>query len=144
MDVRVTTDMTAEPVLIADMSNYVEFRATDVAETALITAMIKSARVKIEKLTGLALGEKTLTVLFKASEVRNDSAVLPYSPFVSITSVALVDIEGIETPLTLNSDYFKQGLFNMTLYISSMGAGILPGASPTGQDIKVVYPIILT
>ena len=139
MDVRTTTDLTAEPVSLAVMRNYLEFTATDTAEDTEITAMIKSARQLLERRSGLALGLKTLTVLFKASEVINDSVVLPYSPFVSITTIKLVDIQGTKTTLTLNSDYFKQGLFNMTVYISSMGVGILPGASPTGQDVEVIY-----
>jgi len=139
MDVRVTTDLTAEPVLKAVMRNYLEFTATDTTEDTLIESMIKSARIKIENMCNVALGEKTLTVLFKADEVVNDSVVLPYIPFVSITTVKLVDISGNKTTLTLNSDYYKQGLNEITVFISSNGAGILPGASITGQDVEVIY-----
>jgi len=139
MDVRVTTDLTSEPVSLAEQRNYLEFTATDTTEDTLISAMIKSARILLERRSNLALGLKTLTVLFKANEVINDSVVLPYSPFVSITTVKMVDITGTKTTLTLNTDYYKQGLTDITVFISSNGAGIQPGASITGQDVEVIY-----
>lgn len=139
MDVRVTTDLTAEPVLKAVMRNYLEFTASDPTEDTLIESMITSARIKIEKLTGLALGEKTLQVLFRANEIINDSVVLPYSPLISITSVKAVDAEEAKTELTLNSTYFKRGLKNVELNISYDGSGIGIGSNLTGSDIEVIY-----
>jgi len=139
MDVRVTTDISAEPILKAEMRNYLEFTATDTTEDTLIESMIKSARIMLEKRMNIAVAEKTLTVLFRAGEVINDSVILPYSPFIAITSVKAVDTQGTKTTLTLNSTYFKRGINNLEIYISYNGTGIGVGSNISGSDIEVIY-----
>ena len=138
MDVRVTTDLAAEPILKAEMRNYLEFTATDTTEDTLIESMIKSARILLERKSNLSFGAKTLQVLFRAEELINDSVMLPYSPLISITSVKAVDAEETKTALTLNSGYFKRGLKNVELIISYSGTGLV-GSDLSGSDIEVIY-----
>ena len=56
--VEIVTDLTTEPVTLQEAKDYM--RISSNAEDSLIEELITSARERIEKFTGLSLGEKTL------------------------------------------------------------------------------------
>lgn len=108
IDIQVTTDVTTEPVTLADVKRHLnlqfdtsgsyEFNDDDTKLTDLIT----QCRELIEGYTGLSLGEKTLKVI-----LRNECGdiEIPRGPVNSITSIK--DIDG--TALVADTDYKVRG-----------------------------------
>lgn len=85
MIIKITsTDLVAEPVSLTEAKNHL--RITDyTSDDTLISSLIKSARIHLEKYTGLSFGTKTVTtILHIPGEVE-----LPYGPLTSVTSVAV-------------------------------------------------------
>lgn len=139
MDIRVTTDANAEPVLLPEMKGFLKFKDTDTVEDTLITEMIKQSRILLENRSNFSFKEKTLTVLFKQEEIKNYKFILPFAPFVSITTLKMVDIEGTKTELTLNSGYFKRGLNNIEIVLASSDSNFLVGNILGSWDVEVIY-----
>ena len=113
--IRITQDITTEPVTIADVKQFIKFSATDVAETSLIEDMIKGARVYLEQRTGLALAQKTFIEYFNKEYL--NSYTLSIAPIISVDAVAVLDIEEAETAKTLNDGYYLRGLYERELLI---------------------------
>lgn len=82
---RVKTDLVAEPVSLQDAKDFMEIDFDDF--DALITRLIKAARISSEKFTGLAYGKKEIELVSNQSKVN-----IPYAPFKEI--VTLVDKDG--------------------------------------------------
>jgi uncharacterized phiE125 gp8 family phage protein len=80
--VEIVTDLTTEPVTLQEAKNYM--RISSNAEDALIGELITSARERIEKFTGLSLGEKTLRAYWFYFHIPQE---IPYGPVTLIDSV---------------------------------------------------------
>jgi len=111
VEIKVITDLSSEPVTLAQAKNKIKATyGTDATEDAEITEMIKAARQLIEEYADLSLGKKTIDIFFHADEIAAKRVRLPAGPHGDITHVKRVDQEGTETTLTLNTDYYKRGL----------------------------------
>ena len=80
--VEVVTDLSVEPVTLQEAKDYM--RISSDSENDLIEELITSARERIEKFTGLSLGEKTLRAYWFYYHV---PAEIPYGPVTLINSV---------------------------------------------------------
>ena len=122
-----------EPVTLADFKVHARIESSD--EDAYHTALLITARKLFERVTGIGLVIKTMTVT-----VRNEkSAVaLPYAPYSSITS--FVDSEG--EAVTSDEYEFIDSIYldNPVTDYSKIVYVTAPGTIP--QDIKhAIYEI---
>jgi hypothetical protein len=126
MNIKTSTDVATEPVLAADLRGWLALDSTD--QDTMLGLIAKTARQKIERLTGLAIAERTITYMI---EMPNYGVLeLPYPPCVSITSVKTIAQDG--TTATIDSGSYA--LVNNTLCFSG---GI-------GSIVEVVYKTGIT
>lgn len=104
LEVKVTTDLSTEPVSVAEFKTYARFTLSD--EDALIGELITSARLRLEAFTGRSFGEKTIEAYWQTF---SKEVELPYPPIGTITSVTTVH-KGTDTALTSGEDYYTTGL----------------------------------
>ena len=110
MEIKVTSDISTEPVLLAAAKNHMKASyGTDTTEDALINSMITAARELIEKEADITMAQKTLEIFFHGDEIRGKRVKLPAGPHGTITSVARIDDNGDSTTLTENTDYYEHG-----------------------------------
>ena len=126
MDTRINTDLVQEPINQEELQNFIKFDDDNPLEEALIASMISAVRSHFERRTGLAFAAKTLETQFRSTD---RPFILPVSPVISVDKVETIDSEGTKTELTLNSDYYKRGLYEVE---------IRPIA-PTTNDLLVTY-----
>lgn len=107
MNVRTHTDITTEPVSATEAKLFC--RVTGTEEDSLFTILISAARRALEQYTGASFAQKTLHVTFDKFDKSDDYYELPYGPIISVDAVYLIDSEGTESALTLNSDYYVFG-----------------------------------
>ena len=142
MEVKVTTDLSSEPIALAVAKNKIQATyGTDATEDAEINSLIKAARQMIEKYCNLSLGEKTIEILYHRDEVHDKRVKLPYGPHGDISEVVSIDQEGTETELELNSGYFKRGNQFKELEFKSMLANPFHESSGLTYDYKVTLSV---
>jgi uncharacterized phiE125 gp8 family phage protein len=110
VEVKVSADVSIEPVSLDDMKQHIKWDDTDGAEDARILSMVKAARTLIEKRLNLSLGPKTLKIFFHRDDLADNIVVLPYGPHGTISEFVKIDREGNETAMVLNTDYYKRGM----------------------------------
>ena len=81
MEVKIVTDLTVEPVTVAEARDYL--RITTTAEDTLIGELITDARERLEKFTNLSFGAKTLKCRWDSID---NWAEIPYQPNASISA----------------------------------------------------------
>lgn len=86
MQVDIIEDLASEPITVAEARQYL--RITTTTQDSLISALITSARMRLEKFCNLSFGAKTIQVYYDSV---NDWRELPYQPFATITSVEDLD-----------------------------------------------------
>lgn len=82
MQVEILTELVSEPVSVAEARAYL--RITTTAEDSIISGLITSARMRLEKFANLSFGAKEIQVYFNELW---DWQELPYQPNSTITSV---------------------------------------------------------
>ena len=82
MQVEITSDLSVEPVSVAEARAYL--RITTTAEDSIISGLITSARMRLEKYANLSFGAKTIQCYFNELY---DWKELPYQPNSTITSI---------------------------------------------------------
>lgn len=136
LDVEIKTDLTTEPVTVAEMRDYlnIDFGAWD----SLLATLITGARSKMERYTGCTFGTKTLVATFQKVA---DNIDIPYGPIQSITSVKSIDESGVKTTLTAGTDYLVTGnsFKNIRFYGIDTPIEIeyVAGYDPLPGDLKV-------
>jgi len=136
MDIRIKTQPSSEVMDHDDVSQFLKYEDDQTAENTLIDDMISEVRAHFEKVTGLSLVSKTYVVYFKHED---SPFVLPVSPVISVTSVTTVDNEGDEDALTLNTDYYKKGMYEVEI-ICDAGSISNPLRNVSGKyDLKVEF-----
>jgi len=136
MDLRIKTDTADEILEAADIAQYLKYEDGAADELAIIDNMITEARTHFEKCTGLSFIQKTYQVLFKYDD---KPYILPVSPVISVDKVETVDIEGTPDTLTLNSDYYKNGMYEVEI-IADAGSIANPFRTFAGKyDLKVEF-----
>ena len=117
MNIRIKTDLEAEPLSLIVMSQFLKYEDSQTAENTLISSMISSVRTILEERTGLVFAAKTFEVHFDPSDY---PFVIPVYPIISVDSMVAIDYKGTETSLTLNTDYYKTGLYEIDLIVNSL------------------------
>lgn len=136
MDTRIKTDISTEPLTYADISQFIKFLDTNANETTLINNMVKACRQLFERRCGLAFAEKTLETLFRPWD---KPFILPVMPIISVDKVETVDYQGTKTELTLNSEYYKRGTYQVEIQTSSV-----TGLSNPWRDGESSYDLLVT
>jgi hypothetical protein len=77
---RVLTDLIAEPVSLQEAKTFMEIDFTDF--DALITRLIKQARISSEIYTGLSYGKKEIELVSNQAKVQ-----IPYGPFAELLTI---------------------------------------------------------
>jgi len=117
MNTRIKTDVAEEILTYDKAANFIKFEDDNAAEKLLIEDMIAAVRTHCEIRTGLSFVEKTYETFFRHDET---PYLLPISPVIAISKVETIDYLGAKTELTLNSDYFKKGFYDIEIIPSSM------------------------
>jgi len=125
MEIRITTDLSSEPVSLELIKQYIKFAYdTDTSEVVLIDNLNRAVRSHLERLTGLVFAKKSFEIRFTKEDAHFDSVtqspgadkyVIPVSPVISITKVTVVDLNDSSTELEKNSDYYVKGKYNREL-----------------------------
>lgn len=125
MDLRITTDLAAEILTLNEVAQFIKYEDSEQGdELSLIESMIGSVRSHFERRTGLSFAPKTFEVYFRKEEA---PFILPVAPVISVDKVETVDYQGTKTELTLNTDYYKKGLYEVEI------------TAPKGYDILVTF-----
>lgn len=117
MDLKIVTDVSAELLTHGNVSDFLKYDDNDSNENTLIDNMCKAVRSHFERITGRSFIEKTYQVQFRYGD---SPYILPVVPVISVDSIKTVDVEGNETTLTLNSDYWKRGKYEVEIITQSM------------------------
>lgn len=136
MDTRIKTDITTEPLLYADVAQFIKFSDSVAAEQTLIENMIKACRQHFERKCGLSFKERTYETLFRPFDA---PFILPVMPIISVDKVETVDYQGTKTELTLNSDYYKRGLYQVEIQTSAV-----TGLKNPWRDGESSYDLLVT
>jgi uncharacterized phiE125 gp8 family phage protein len=123
-DFKITADLVAEPVDLATARNWLrvkEFTTDD----DLINSLITSVRLKLEKISGLSFGYKTMTCLLEVNDPWQ-WIDLPYGPVDTIDSIEIRDSASswdalTETTSTVSGDYELFGSANSQVKLNSCG-----------------------
>lgn len=123
---RVTTDLAAEPVSLAEAKEYMEIDFSDFDD--LITSLIKSARLASERFTGLSYGTKTISLT-----ANNECEIqLPLGPVQSITSVKNTDGDDL--------DYSSFGFDNPVITLINPSFSLLSvGSTIPNRIVNLIY-----
>ena len=123
VDFKVTSGPVSEPVDLNTVKKWLRVDFT--TDDQLISDIIKSVRLKLEKLTGLSFGYKSMTALIAV----NDTCQLldlPYGPVDVINSVEYRD--GVssyeaqtESTASVTEDYELFGAFSTKVKVSKKG-----------------------
>jgi gp6-like head-tail connector protein len=108
IDVEVVTDITAEPVTLAEVKRHLSLQFDTSGsyqfddDDTRITDLITQCREELEQYTGLSFAEKTLKAI-----LRNDCGgiEIPFGPVTALTSVK--DVDG--NTLTATTQYTARG-----------------------------------
>jgi uncharacterized phiE125 gp8 family phage protein len=137
MNTRIKTDLVQEPLNREELANYIKFQDDNAEEDLLIAGMISSVRAHFETRTGLSFAEKTYETFFNYND---KPFILPRSPVISVDKVELIDYQGTKSELTLNSGYYKRGLYEVEILTSEMAGWTNPLTSFGGYyDLLVTY-----
>lgn len=105
MNVRLVTAPVVEPVDLGTARGHLRVDTTD--DDDLITTMIAASRQRAEDITRRALLTQTWDYAI-AEWPRGKAITLPFGNLASVTSVKWKDTDGVETTLTLTTDYLVE------------------------------------
>ncbi len=108
-DVTTTVEPVSEPITLAQAKNYLKVDFDD--DNDLITSLIASARVRLEKYAGVAMSARTLQVVAYVDEFIE----LPYAPLNNITKVEYWD-NGTWVEMSVG-DYYILGTTYKKIYM---------------------------
>jgi hypothetical protein len=134
-DVEIVEDLTTEPITLQEAKDWliVDEGFTD----DMITALITSARMQLEKVTGLSFGEKELSVYWERLETPIE---LPYGPILEVSEC--VDDEDDDVDYELKGLTFKKLHAYSTEGLKvtyTAGYDTLPEALKTALKMLICY-----
>jgi len=125
-DYTVSTAPTGELVTFADVED--RMNLADDEDAGFIADQIKAVRAYLEKALNMTLvSSKTITAYWQQYAGR---LPLPFPPVTSVTSVTTVSSSGDETLLTVNDDYWIEGVRDKIIHFSKV---------QNAYGVKVVY-----
>ena len=101
----IITQPTIEPITVAELKEHL--RVETVEEDTLINGLLVAAREQVENWTRRALMTQTWEYYLDRFPSRN-YIVLPFGNLQSVTSVKCKDCYGIESTLTVDTDYIVE------------------------------------
>ena len=152
---QVTSAPAAEPLLLADVKNYLKIESSVTEDDDLITELIKNARIFVERHTARALITQTITEYFdefpavdKVKPLNSRILKLHMAPAQSVTSVSYVAADGDPSSYTTwdntgNAAYFT----DLVSGLNSIGPARIckkkgvdwPEIEEYANAVKVVY-----
>ena len=136
---RVVTSVATEPLADTYIKNYLKQDSPSTNELALIQSIKKAARELCEPIANRAFARQTLLVTFDRGDFYENKIVLPRGPVYNISSVKAYDVEGTETELTLNTNYYKYGTDFPELEIGACSTTVPVGLVSGYVRYKVQY-----
>lgn len=103
----------SEVVTAADMRAYMLF--SDTSQDTLITSLIKSARIKLEKYANISIVSKEIVAWYTTDD---DVIDLAYNPVASISEF-YTHYRGEEKEYTVQEDYWVEGQVNKHIRLAS-------------------------
>lgn len=101
VDIDIESDLVSEPVSLTEVKSYLHIDFTE--DDNLLSIMIKAARKRLERYTGVSFGSKVITAYIKT--IAKYPTELPYGPAVTISSVSLWD----ENAYNVTEEYYVVG-----------------------------------
>lgn len=134
IEVQVVTDITVEPVLLADVKRHLNLQFDTSGsyefddDDTKITELIKQCREELEQYTGLSFAGKTLKAILR-NECGNIE--IPFGPLTALTSIKDVDGNTLTTTTqyTVRGNQFKWIEFPRSCYLEvnyTSGYTVLP------------------
>ena len=137
-EVKVHAAPSVEPITLTEAKAYMKVDYTN-DDTLIEDVLIPSARQMVEKMINKSLITQTLKAYYTSF---GEVVHLPYSPVQSVSSVKRIQ-QNTSTTLTVDSDYYVQGLDEKFLIISSPYSfshlGHSPSDSLTATELQVEY-----
>ncbi len=129
---KIITYPTFEPITVADAAEYLRVDNV-VADTALITALITTARQAVEQYCNRYIAEQTIeTALTGWSDIITLSA-----PVQSVTSIKYLDIAGVEQ--TLNSNQYLVDYYSQPVQITPAYNVTYPALYDVANNVKIRF-----
>lgn len=150
MNYKIITPVTAEPVTLAEIKDFLRLTAItytdsviseETAEDYLLSSLITAAREYCEGVTGRALVEQTIEAYLDGFPCGREKwyIELPRPPLQSVTSLKYTDNTGAETTMIVNTDYIVDLDSNISRIVLPYGAN-WPSFTPYPiNPIKVTY-----
>jgi uncharacterized phiE125 gp8 family phage protein len=137
---QVVSESGDEPITSSYLKNFI--RVDFSTDDAIISSVIKSARMLVEQFIEQALVTKSLKAYFYNFEAWDEEGsyynlTLPFSPVTAIGSVKVVGVDGTETVIT---DYVATGLEEKNIRVNR----ILSLTTGTNQGYIVGYTAVNT
>jgi len=122
-DFRVTSEAVSEPVDLSTAKKWLRIEFTQ--DDNLIQDIIRSVRMRLEKISGLSFGYKEMTALIDVHEP-NDLIELPYGPVDDVVTVEeRISVSTwdtlTESTETVIGDYELFGSWNSSLKLNNCG-----------------------
>lgn len=122
-DFQITADLVAEPVDLITAKKWLRIDFT--TDDTLIQSIISSVRRRLERITGLSLGYKTMTCLIEVNDCR-EFIDLPYGPVDIIDSIEERTSSSTwetktETTASVDGDYELFGSANSLIKLNNNG-----------------------
>jgi uncharacterized phiE125 gp8 family phage protein len=153
---QITTPPAAEPVLLAEMKNYLKIESSVTDDDDLIESLIKDARLFVERLTARSLITQTITEYFDEFPAMDRSTKpldarvikLHRAPVVSITSVSYIATDNDPSTYTVwdntgNAAYFLDNISGLNgigpARICKRKSIDWPSIEPYTNAVKVIY-----
>ncbi len=137
-EVEISTAPAVEPVTTALMKTWLKIDSGFTDDDTIIDNCVTSARQIVEGYLNRALINQTVKAYYSSFD---EKVRLPLIPVSSITSVKRKRLNQ-STTLTLNTDYYVQGVADQYLYITNP-LDVVPGTSPRdtleGFELEVEY-----
>jgi uncharacterized phiE125 gp8 family phage protein len=96
------------------VKNYIKLEENVILEDTLIDSLITTARNLSEEYMDRALSSRSMQVIINTDDLSDNLFALPLAPQSEVTQVVEIDLEGNETTLTLNTDYYIKGINELT------------------------------
>lgn len=135
-EVKVGAEPAVEPVAVSDAKTFMDVNTDD--HNDLIADLIVAARQMAEKYLRRTLITQTLIAYYSRLD---EKTYVPNPPHQSIDEVKRIKLDD-ETVLTVNNDYYVQGLDHKYLLIGKpweLPAGHSPRDRFTSWELKVTY-----
>jgi len=134
MTYKIITEPTSEPLVLSETLNYLKLKDDFTDDNALITNMIKAARMEVEKYTNRQLMPATYEMYFDRFY---NEMILSGSPVKSISNVKYYDTSNVLQ--TLNSAIYDEDLITEPSRLTLSENKVFPSTKLRTNAVKITY-----